>query len=124
MIKKYIYFFPSVLIMSIIFYLSSLNSTGIGGSPIRQFLIHKTLHVFIYAFLSSSFSFALTKSTNLAERKINQKSIIFTYIYGISDEIHQNFIAGRGGKFTDTFFDLTGAIVGIWIYRQIQKLCS
>lgn len=122
MIKKYIYFLPSIIIMSVVFYLSSLSSTGIGGSLTKQFLIHKALHVFVYGLLSASFNFALSKSANQTRQQIIPKSIIFAYIYGITDEVHQSFVSGRGGKFTDTLFDLSGALLGVWIYRQIQKL--
>ncbi len=107
--------------MSIIFCLSSLPSTGIGGSPVEQFFIHKTLHIFVYALLSVSFNFALAKNNNLTHKKTNQKSVLLTYVYGVTDEIHQYFVLGREGKFTDTLFDLFGALIGVWIYRQFTK---
>ena len=121
MIKKYIYFLPSLLIMSTIFYLSSLPSTGIDGTKVEQFLIHKTFHIFVYASLSASFYFALNKSNQKPIKNISTSSLVFTYLYGVSDEIHQYFIPGRGAKFTDTLFDLFGAFLGILIYRQLIK---
>jgi len=120
MIKKIAYFLPPVAIMSIIFYLSS-GSTGIGGTRVEQFFIHKTLHIFVYASLSASFYFAFTKTTSKTAKQIFTLSIFLTYLYGISDEIHQSFVPGREAKFTDTLFDLFGAIIGIWIYGQFKK---
>jgi len=121
MIKKFIYFLPSIVVMSIIFCLSSLPSTGIGGSLVEQFFIHKTLHVLVYSGLSISFYFALKNTCHSSTRQNLFMSILFTYIYGIGDEIHQYFIPGRGAKFTDTLFDLFGAIIGSFVFRFLQK---
>ena len=105
--------------MSTIFYLSSLPSTGIDGTKVEQFLIHKTFHIFVYASLSASFYFALNKSNQKPIKNISTSSLVFTYLYGVSDEIHQYFIPGRGAKFTDTLFDLFGAIIGMYLLRLI-----
>ncbi len=120
MIKKIFYFLPSIAIMSIIFYLSS-GSTGIGGTQVEQFFIHKTLHILVYAGLFASFYLALKHTCTKPTKQRVSMSILFTYIYGITDEIHQYFVPGREAKFTDTLFDLFGALLGIWLYRQFTK---
>lgn len=106
--------------MSTIFYLSSLESTGIGGSFTVQFLIHKSLHLFVYSLLSSSLYFGLIKS-GIIKNKYFLTSLLLTYLYGVSDEVHQYFVPGRGAKFTDTLFDLLGAYIGAKIFQKISQ---
>ena len=122
MFKKIVYFLPSIFILSVIFYLSSLSSTGIGGSLTTQFLIHKTLHLLVYSSLSISFYFAFFKTTTKTFRQISALSILLTFLYGITDEIHQYFVPGRGAKVTDTLFDLLGAFIGIYFVRRTIRL--
>ena len=39
-------------------------------------------------------------------------SIILSFIYASTDEIHQMFVAGRAGRFTDVLIDTSGAATG------------
>ena len=121
MIKKLVYFLPSIFIMSTVFFLSSKSSTGIGGSLTQQFLIHKSLHIFVYSLLSVSFLYGFSKTSAKFNRRFQIVSVLFTYIYGITDEFHQSFVRGREGKFTDTIFDLVGALLGIYLYKIFRK---
>lgn len=121
MIKKLVFFLPSFFIMSLIFFLSSKSSTGIGGSFTQQFVIHKTLHIFVYSLLSASLLYGFFKISTKINHQSQILSVLLTYIYGITDEIHQTFVQGREGKFTDTLFDLVGAILGIYLYKIFRK---
>lgn len=40
-------------------------------------------------------------------------AFIVSYLYACSDEIHQLFVAGRSGRFSDTIVDGIGIIIGI-----------
>ena len=42
-------------------------------------------------------------------------------LYAITDEIHQYFVLGRYGTWTDVLIDSAGAITGILIFRAIVK---
>ena len=42
-------------------------------------------------------------------------------LYAASDEVHQYFVAGRYGTFTDVLIDSAGAVTGILIFRAILK---
>ena len=49
-------------------------------------------------------------------------SIIFTGLYGMSDEIHQSFVAGRSAEAADALADLAGCIIGAgygWLRSKI-----
>ena len=102
--KKIIKFIPAILWMSFIFYLSSRQTTGIGGDSYwLRFFILKSFHVIEYAILFILIYFALQKP---------KTSILISYLYGVSDEIHQYFVIGRTSRFRDTLFDLLGILIG------------
>lgn len=107
--KKIIRFLPAIIWMGIIFYFSSQQTTGIGGDSYWvRFAILKSFHLIEYAFLFILINFAI---------KTDIYSIIISYLYGVSDEIHQSFILGRTSKFTDTLIDLTGILIGFLILK-------
>lgn len=43
-------------------------------------------------------------------------SMVLATCYGISDEIHQSFVAARGADFGDVLADLTGSVLGVFFY--------
>ncbi len=98
--------------MGIIFYFSTQQTAGIISETIPHFIFFKTLHILEYAALAILLFFALLK---------NKQTIIFAYLYALSDEIHQTFIPGRSGRLRDTIFDLFGIIIGIFILKQLRK---
>ena len=52
-------------------------------------------------------------------------SLLISVFYGISDEIHQMFVPGRGAEVQDVLHDSVGAAMGILVFivflRVIQK---
>lgn len=111
--KKIIKFLPAIIWMGIIFYFSSRQTTGIGGDSYwLRFSILKSFHLIEYAILFILWFFAL-KKYNL--------SFLFSYIYSFTDEFHQYFIPGRTGRIRDTFFDLSGIIIGLLIIKFFLK---
>lgn len=97
--------------MGVIFYFSSRQTTGIGGTVYwHRFLILKTFHLIEYATLFILINFALNKKT---------VAILTAYLYAVSDEIHQSFTPGRTPKFTDTLIDLFGILIGFFFIKVI-----
>jgi len=110
-IKKIISFIPSLVWMSVIFYFSSQQTTGVGGTnQTTRFLILKSFHLIEYAFLAWLLSFAIFKKKWV---------VLIAYLYAISDEIHQSFIPGRSSRFQDTLIDLIGVLIGLFIFQKI-----
>lgn len=98
--------------MGIIFYFSTQQTAEIIPETVPHFLFFKSLHLIEYAILAVLIFFALLK---------NKTTIIFAYLYALSDEIHQTFIVGRSGRFKDTFIDLLGIIIGLYLLKQLRK---
>lgn len=49
-------------------------------------------------------------------------SILFCFLYSLTDEYHQLFVDGRAGQFTDVFIDSLGALTGILVVIFIAKI--
>jgi len=49
--------------------------------------------------------------------------LAFTYcfLYACSDEIHQLFVPGRSGKFTDVLIDSAGALLAVLLCFLVKK---
>jgi VanZ family protein len=88
-----------------------------------QHITSKTTHFLIYLLLGVLCMIALLQ----CRLKIIIRSIIGFFIcagYAMSDEIHQLFVTGRSGQFTDILIDSCGIIIGIIIviaFNQLRK---
>jgi VanZ family protein len=109
--KKIIRFLPAIIWMSIIFYFSSGSTSAVPGDSTIRFLILKTFHLIEYAVLYFCFFIAFNNS---------KKSIFTSYLYAITDEIHQSFTPGREPRFTDTLIDLTGILIGFYLIKKYK----
>jgi len=112
-VAKIIRYIPAVIWMVFIFYLSSRQTIGIDGTRTERFLIFKTFHLIEYAVLYILFAFATRKPS---------ASIGLSYTNALSDELHQHFVPGREGKFTDTLIDLLGILIGVLVLKIILQI--
>ncbi len=48
-------------------------------------------------------------------------SLVFCSLYGLSDEWHQSFVAGRSSDVMDWLADTMGASVGVFLLHKHQK---
>ncbi|RJR27035.1 VanZ family protein [candidate division WWE3 bacterium] len=99
--------------MLIIFLASSIpgklvNSVGLGKES-----YHINGHFFLFFVLCIAY-YKATKSII--------KSIIFTFLYGILDEIHQIFIPLRSASFFDIFVDTAGGLLAGGLLWKLQHL--
>ncbi|MHA4990373.1 VanZ family protein [Cetobacterium somerae] len=111
----------SIIIMSLIFYFShqtgedSLKQSNFILQYLKNFLeifnldVRKLAHFTIYLILGSSY-FLSFKSL---DKKSAIISIILTFLYACTDEIHQGFIPGRGPTIKDVLIDTLGGSLGI-----------
>lgn len=85
----------------------TLNLVNKLNYPLRK-CAHATIY-FILAFLIMFF----LKSLNLNYKKIIIITILFCFLYSITDEYHQTFVSNRTGQFSDCLIDTLGATIGI-----------
>jgi VanZ family protein len=117
------YWLPVVVYCAAIFIQSSLPATG--HLPKWPHL-DKVLHVAAYALLGFLFFRALATGRLIDIPNLALiLSIIFTSLYGASDEIHQAFVPARSAEVADALADLVGGFLGAgcgWLrLKRIDK---
>lgn len=98
-------------------------SEEIGSFIYIHKVIRKLAHFTIYALLGLATYNALFVSFKKNFWKILLGSILISFLYAISDEFHQLFIAGRSAEVLDVLLDTTGAAVGgliIYLFTKIR----
>lgn len=90
-------------------------------------IIRKIAHLSLYIILGLLVMLCLETFNNTEIKKIGI-SVLFTFLYACSDELHQKFVIGRSGEFRDVLIDTVGALIGvltvfitITIIRKIRK---
>lgn len=142
--KKYIKFVLLILWMALIFFFSSqVSNDSTATTNIVIDMLYKIYRVFvippkdIVTFTEMVFKpvrklahfaefaiLGLLIYINVKDFKTNKTillSAILSFLYAVSDEIHQIFVPGRACTFVDMLIDLSGAIVGILFIHLILK---
>lgn len=86
--------------------------------------VRKGAHLGAYLILGALFMIALRSSYQTTLRKRAFIAFISSFLYAISDEVHQLFVSGRSGQVTDVLIDSLGAAIGIGIYLAISRFMS
>lgn len=105
--------------MLIVFLLSNRQKVAFTDNYPVSFSIFKTLHLFEYGVLF------LLWLRFLFLTKCKYKywlALIFTFLYGLSDEWHQSYIPGREGKLLDACVDALGGLIAWYLIRKNQAL--
>lgn len=125
---------PVIIMMGVIFYFSAQDSTASNAQsdPVADLLLRLGLpdalrgtavvlvrkggHLFEYALLGAALCRAFVHSGASAPVRFAAAA---GYVYACTDELHQLFVPGRSGQFTDTLIDGTGIVLGVLICRMI-----
>lgn len=83
-------------------------------------MLRKNAHFFTYLLLGVLVLNGL-KSSGVSGYKGIALTLLICILYAISDEVHQLFVQGRGGQVKDVLIDSFGAIMGIGIYKSINR---
>lgn len=118
-VRIILFWFPVILWMGLIFFLSSFNK--LQASPIawKDFVIRKLAHLTEYFILYCLLFRALKNTGNLKGWKLLITCLVITFLYAITDEYHQTFVSGRSGKSTDVGFDVLGAVTGLLFFYKL-----
>lgn len=106
--------------MALIFFLSSIEYPDRVGLPENA---DKVIHFFEYAVLSALFLLSFRKSGFI--KNVFLLSVLLAGCYGMTDEYHQLFVAGRHASISDVFADFAGAFLGGYLAnKHIKKTGS
>lgn len=113
------YHFPVIALSLALFIQSSFPSVEL---PVKEaFSIDKVIHFCAYAVLCFLFFYSLNnqnKSIKLKKYSL-EFALLFTVLFGISDEIHQSFVPFRDADVFDAIADFLGAL-SVYIIMKIK----
>ena len=102
--KKLFLWLPVVLWMGVIFTFSSQPDLPSNQIDILDFALKKTAHMVEFGILTFLF-FRAFKYQKL------QAGSLLSLSYAFTDEIHQLFVPGRGGRLSDVLIDSLGIFI-------------
>jgi len=95
-----------------------------GPMPIFQgnwdAIIKKTSHVAGYGLLALLCLRAL-RAHRIASREASALAVLIAVTFGLTDELHQSFVAGRHASVLDVGFDYAGAVAAVLVARFITE---
>lgn len=109
--RKYIKYLPPILLMVLIFLVSSQPDLPSNNIYVLDFIFKKSAHVIEYSLLFILWYRALGQKSPI-------KAFLISISYAFTDEIHQLFVPGRTGMLRDVAIDSLGMI---FIYFLIVK---
>jgi len=113
------FWFPVILYSGIIFYVSSMPDVK---TPLQGIQFDKFLHILVYV----PFGFLLARGICNARGSVSRGMLLGTvlmvsFLYGLSDEIHQSFVPGRNAGIIDIIADTVGSVAGGYIYLLFSQ---
>lgn len=78
-------------------------------------------HIGMYGLLGLSVWWALGMNARLWDRERAWWAIGITTAYGVLDEFHQSFVAGRDANVLDVLADFTGAALAVLIVPRLYR---
>ncbi|MCS7231410.1 MAG: VanZ family protein [Elusimicrobiota bacterium] len=119
--KKILSWVYVVVWCSVIFFFSSIPDLKIKELGFLDLILRKIAHILEYAILGILFKNAFFVSFNIKEFNSDFFSFILSFIYAVSDEIHQKFVPGRHFALSDIGIDGIGIILGIILWNRFLK---
>jgi VanZ family protein len=101
--------------MLVIFFFSNRPDLPSNQIHILDFILKKSAHMIEFGILV----FLLFRAFKF--KKIDL-SFLIALSYAFTDEAHQLFVPGRGGKITDVLIDLLGIIVALGLIKKTRAL--
>lgn len=115
------YWLPVVIWAGVIFMFSSFPTGTATEIVWTDFIIKKTAHVVEYGVFTVLIYRALINN-GVSVKNAALWAILFSTLYGFSDEYHQSFTPGREPRIRDVGFDTIGAVLVIYtIWNGLPK---
>jgi len=113
------YWGPPLLWMTVIFFFSSRESVSVSDEYTLNFIFFKSLHVIEYAALYFLLFRATVQGNTKNKKKARLLALLITFVYAVSDEIHQTFVPTREGRLRDIGIDTIGMSL-MYIYTKYR----
>jgi VanZ family protein len=108
---------PAIACMVLIFMLSDRPGLAISDDPSVDGPLRFLAHLGIYGVLGFLLVYALGGVAGADGRLRPAQRAVLAFalatLYGVSDEIHQSFVADRTGRLDDVLTDALGAALGV-----------
>lgn len=109
------FWFPVILYSGIIFYASSIPDPE---TPISGMHFDVLLHIILYV----PFGWLTARAVSDVWPSMSGKELMIAVffiamLYGISDEYHQMYVAGRSAELKDLIADIIGGTLGGYVYQ-------
>ncbi|HLL61276.1 MAG TPA: VanZ family protein [Candidatus Nitrosocosmicus sp.] len=112
------YWLPPLVWMITIFLFSARPRFGITEQSVSDFFIFKLLHMIEYGGLYFLLFRAIHTANNNKHTSF-KLAFIISFIYAVSDEIHQTFVPTREGRMRDVVIDTVG-IIAVYLLMKNQ----
>jgi VanZ family protein len=121
---KFLKLWPPVFIWcGFIFYLSNIPGLNTGWG-IWDFILRKIAHMLEYFILAALLYRAFKGSFKLSAFHLTFWPLFLSFLYAVSDEVHQSFVPTRSPSVKDVLIDSIGIIAFLIILKYkpiIQK---
>lgn len=115
------YYLPVLLWAMVVFLFSSYPTNQASEIHWQDFAIKKTAHMVEYAVFSILVFRALV-NTGMERTSALKYALLFSVLYGTTDEYHQSFTPGREPHVRDIIFDTIGAsLATYYIWKLLPK---
>ena len=123
------YWLPPLILMAVIFYLSSRSSLPVAEGEWVDAVIKKLAHIgeytLLFFLLVRAWRRSLAGSRARQSRSMEQSlraALLSTAAYGISDEVHQAFVPRRHANWFDVIVDVAVPLVLCLLWYRHRRL--
>ena len=116
------FYLPALLWMAAIFVFSTRQRVQVSEVFAVQFLFFKSLHILEYGMLFLLWFRALYNTLKPSAPIVVYAALI-SYIYAVSDEVHQSFVLTREPAVRDIAIDICGiTIAAYFVWKLLPRL--
>ena len=108
---------PFALALMALIFLQSSQAGVLGDLGVFNLILSSAAHMLMFGLLTAVLWWMLRPVTGRALLI----AVVLAALYGVSDEIHQSFVATRTASFADIGFDVLGAALAALLIRRSRS---